>query len=241
MKQHKKLLSNKLSTGILQAIDDVIAVEKTEEFAIDMDDWYRGDRTGGPCEVCFGGAVMARGLDYATKDELLDRVLVERYQGSETIRTTDDLKRAYNGAVHAGYGTDSLFGHPTTFTVSPMALSYLGYDDRESAKIQSLDSIRIGSPCGVFEGVVAYYDAVHADPHDGDSGIMGRADAEEYFEFGIPDDHYEFLGIDPVVQLLNDAVKSVVEGQRYTEYEENPELFKSERTALADALAARGL
>ena len=50
-------LPSKLSDVILIALEDLEKAEKSKEYEIDMDDWYKPN---GVCKVCFAGAVMAQ-------------------------------------------------------------------------------------------------------------------------------------------------------------------------------------
>ena len=55
-------LPNKPSELIRLAIKDLSAVEKLKEYKVDMHTWHEApnDYNYYKCQVCFGGAVMAR-------------------------------------------------------------------------------------------------------------------------------------------------------------------------------------
>lgn len=62
-KVNPKLLPERLSAGIRLAVADVVAVERSKKFSMEMSTWLNPKRgVGKTCEVCFAGAVMVKTL-----------------------------------------------------------------------------------------------------------------------------------------------------------------------------------
>lgn len=50
----------KLSKLIMLALNDLIKVENSKVYRVDMDNWHTGRYIGEKCNVCFAGSVMAK-------------------------------------------------------------------------------------------------------------------------------------------------------------------------------------
>lgn len=125
----KQLLSDVASRAIRQAVADVITVENHPHFKIDMSAWWETFPGEGPtCAVCFGGAVMARGLEYAYEEQVLNELLQ---------REEDEL---------SPYGVD----------VEPDDMMTLGYSESQTNRIQALDLIRHYSPYEISAGLAHF-------------------------------------------------------------------------------------
>jgi hypothetical protein len=58
-KKKSVVLPRKMSALITLALNDLIKVERSKKFVINMGDWHHAEPDG-KCSVCFAGAVMAK-------------------------------------------------------------------------------------------------------------------------------------------------------------------------------------
>lgn len=65
----RRTLPRKPSKLITIALDDLIAVEKSEKYKVDMGEYHLPEN--GTCSVCFAGAVIAQSLGASSLEELV--------------------------------------------------------------------------------------------------------------------------------------------------------------------------